>query len=228
MKICIQSYRDKFIDNLILLNNKYPIVLKHINKDIYKIHYENNFTHYFFIDNLIDNEIKQFISEHQSKINCIIYYPMNNASSLTGPKQILGSDLPLLYNPEIYYNMSLFRTNDIVAFLDNQKISESLINFLYPKLKSNIKLFNHVTFTHPQNLGQVTEIDKAKILNQAKYCLITNDKNYIIESKACGCIPVDMDHIDKAINLSITTDSIYDIDLSNILTYEQFLVTNIL
>jgi hypothetical protein len=133
-------------------------------------------------------------------------------------------ELPILYNPKIYYNTNQTKEYQIVGFLDNiASIPENLNQYLYPNNKLPIRLFNHPGFKHPQNLGLLTEENKAEILNKAEHCVILNKNDYVIESKLCNCIPLDISELST---LKATKYSDFALDKAQ--TYEDFILENIL
>jgi hypothetical protein len=200
MKLFIQSIRDKFIDNCISVKNKDLIIEGgSVNKDIYRIHHNNQYSHYLFVDILLDNEIIQFINDNHTKVKFFIYHFLqkqnNKIIQVVGNKATQIIDIPTLYNPDTYRNEGQEKIYDIVAFLDNRNIPETLNDYLYPKKKLPIRLFNNSDVKHPQNLGLLSEKNKQDILNKAKYCIILNNEDYVIESKLCNCVPISIDEI---------------------------------
>jgi len=241
MKLFIQYYRSKFIDNLISLRdlNNIDIVSQSVNKDIYKIHTQNNCTHYLFDDILIDNEILDFITNyhgtnkisiyHTNKFNIDLYKRIENLqiTHLCHDKDINYPSIyiPTLYNPGLCNNTGdPGKKYHIISFLENiPEIPLELKQHLYPNKKIDIKLFNHVLFKHPQNMGTITELNKIELLNNTKYYLVINDKDYALEAKLCGAIPISLDEIE-----SLSGESMQNISELNTSTYLNFLYDNIL
>jgi len=227
MKVFIQPARDKFIDNCIPIKNiNFTIESQLINKNIYKIHHHLKCSHYIFIDKLVDNEILQFINDNQS-LKLYIYHleTINNQLiEMLGNKVNHILELPVLYNPKIYFNTNTIKEYEIVGFLDNiTSIPEQLNEYLYPNSKLPIRIFNHPNFKHPQNLGLLLEENKAEILNKSKHCLILNKTDYVIESKLCNCIPLSISELS-----TLKAEKYASFGVNNAQTYEDFILEKIL
>jgi hypothetical protein len=98
-----------------------------------------------------------------------------------------------------------------------------LNDYLYPKKKLPIRLFNNSAIKHPQNLGLLSEENKADILNKAKYCIILNNDDYAIESKLCDCVPISIDEIPD-----LQGKKYSKISSQKGKTYEDFIFENII
>jgi hypothetical protein len=197
MKIFIQKFRDKFISNLIATTTPNLSVLNgDINGDLYKNYYRYNFDVYFFISSLWNNEIDQFVSELSNSVKVIIYHPnnghpelssrFNNATHLCATENSFCETIPSLINEQTFWNKAYQNRLDITAcFIDNpNNMPKNIQNILYPNTKNKIHLFAD-GWQHPQNLGAVSEQDKAEILNNYKHYLCL-DHLYRSEAWACG------------------------------------------
>jgi hypothetical protein len=229
MNFTIQQANNKLNNNLLCLKlddiNIVPIDTKNI---LYKAHYAKPFTHIMFIESLMDNEIKQFVAEFFQNIKISIYHDRkpnldfindyrSAAKHIVNKNEIISNTirLPRLINDQMFLNKDLTKNDDIVCFLEyKEEIPSSLSNLLYPKTKHQIKLFNSPYIKHVQNLGLISESEKADILQLSKYYLPVDDNDeYIAEAVACGCSIVD--------NLNLQTKDM-NIDLSSYQTYASF------
>jgi hypothetical protein len=208
MNILIQQTNNKFINNIssIELQN-YNMYKNTINNNLYKLHYEHKIETVFFVESLLSNEILQYIAEFFQTIRIFIYHDKlpnkeiiesykNACIHLVNPnftKVQYTQVIPLLLNTKLYNNHNQEqKNNDIICFLDNlDTLSLDLKNLLYPNTKLKIKLFNNEKIHHPQNLGILTEKDKAKILKQSKYFLAL-DESYVTEALVSGCEVLDI------------------------------------
>jgi len=181
-----------------------------------------------FIESMIDNEIQQFIAEFFQTIKIFIYHDRKPNLDLinsykSAAKHIVNNDkiisntiqLPRLINDQLFLNKELAKNDDIVCFLEyRNEIPPTLNDLLYPKAKHHIKLFNSPYIKHVQNLGLISESEKADILQLSKYYLPVDDSDeYIAEAVACGC------SILNNLNLQIKD---MDIDLLSHQTYASF------
>jgi hypothetical protein len=210
INLLLQHKDIKFINNLALSKMDFCNKLVANTKNIlYQLYYTYNFTHIIFISSLIEKEEKQFISEFSNNISIFIYndnhdqflttkYPnisgvLENSSVKIKQDKIIN--IPNLVNNEIFFENKLNKNNDIICFLDSiEKIPINLDNYLYPKSNLPIKLFNNPDIINPQNLGLLSEIDKAEILQKSLYYLAINE-DYIPEAWACGCIVLTIDEL---------------------------------
>jgi hypothetical protein len=231
MKLFVQLYNDKFIESLCLVKNtEYNILSGSINKDIYKINYELKCTHYIFVDKLIDNEINQFIQDYNRQTKIYIYHsdkPNNNLIQnfnqnvihLTKEYVDGATKLPLMCRERIPRSSQENRDNTICVFLDNcSSIPKELIDQLYPNSKLPIRMFNHASLKHFQNLGFISEQEKIKVLEQSEFCVVINHKDYILEAHMCGCKPI------LALDLPNIKNQSYNLlQAEQETTYEKFL-----
>jgi hypothetical protein len=205
-KILVQYIDDKFINNIKLSDTNFceKIIIDTKNR-LYQIYYEYGFTDIIFIDSLLGDEEKQFINEFGNNINIYIYqntksnnYIHTNTKLLKGILSKIRNDnsnyrtihISKLVNYDIFFmDKTQTKQNTIISFLDNiEALPKELNEYLYPNSTLPIKLFNNSSIIHPQNLGLLSEIDKASILQQSKYYLVLDgSEDYIPEAWSCGC-----------------------------------------
>lgn len=209
-KLLIQNLNDKFINNLSLSQTDFcDIITTDISNTLYQLYYQNKFTHIIFIDSLLNHESLQFIDEFGSDV--VVYIYKNSTSdNYRQTKKIAGIlsytkendsyktiKIPTLVNHELYNtNQPINKIHQIVSFLDKtSKIPEDLQNYLYPQKNLPIKLFNNSDIIHPQNLGLLSERDKALLLQESRYYLATTEE-YVAEAWACGCEVLTVDELE--------------------------------
>lgn len=229
-KIFVDYKNNRFINGLIGSHQKdAEIVHAAINKNIYNIYYALNFNYCIFNLSSIDNEIVQFISEYSSQIKIFIYFDVPNYTEV-GIIEALKNSIYYLIpeNTFDYYktysntiqiknnliNSSIFYRNDSIAknkdavcvFLDLLgSIPEQLTEKLYPKTKMKIMMYNNPTIKHAQNLGVLSETDRAYVLNKSSY-FINYQNHYIHEAVVCGCKILDINNIDINQNMDINQE----------------------
>ena len=229
MNFTIQQANNKLNNNLLCLKlDDINILSINPNNILYKSHYGRPFTHIMFIESLIDNEIKQFIAEFFQAVKIFIYHDRKPNLDLindykSAAKHIVNKNetvsntmrLPNLINDQLFMNKNLTKNDDIVCFLEYRNEIPSVINnLLYPKTKHHIKLFNSPHIKHVQNLGLISESERANILQLSKYYLPIDDNDeYVAEAVACGCSILDSSNLQ-------TKDT--DIDLLSYQTYASF------
>lgn len=209
-KLLIQNLNDKFINNLSLCENNFcRTISADIGGAIYQLYYQYDFTHIILIDSLLDNECLQFIDEFGSDVSIYIYKNAKTknyqkARKISGVLSYTKDDdgyktikIPTLVNHDLYNsNSSIKKINQIISFMDKiDNIPEAIEKYLYPQTNLQIKLFNNNNIIHPQNLGLLSEKDKALLLQRSQYYLaITED--YVAEAWACGCKVLTADDLD--------------------------------
>lgn len=221
---------NRFINGLIGSNQKdTEIVHSNINKNIYNIYYTLNFSRCIINLSSVDNEVAQFISEYSSKTKILIYFDVPNYSE-TNLIDIFKNSIYYLipenlynnykeYNHTIQINNNLINSNvfhrddnikkdqdAICVFLDLfDSTPEQLTEKLYPKTKMKITMYNNPAIKHAQNLGVLSETDKAYILNKSSY-FINYNNYYIHEAVSCGCQILDINNIDIQQHMSINKE----------------------
>lgn len=200
IKLLVQKTDNKFINNIELSNTDFLIKnITAIQNQLYKLFYTDNYTHFIFVASLLDSEVLQFIDEFGENTKIFIYndtnFPIAHIKNIAGvlqkEKDALSQNkiiaIPKLVNNEVFYKNHYTKNSDIVSFLDNiDSLPDDLNKFLYPSSKLRIKLFNNQNIIHPQNLGILSEIDKAELLKKSEYYLALNN-DYVPEAWACGC-----------------------------------------
>jgi hypothetical protein len=112
------------------------------------------------------------------------------------------------------------KKNRYAVFLDGIKeIPDNLNANLYPNTKLNINMFNSSYVQNPQNIGLISEIEKAQILNTYEFFIDINN-NYSHEAKACGAKVLDPDSLKEKTKSNKNTKKVQ--------TYEEFIRLNIL
>lgn len=217
MKVLIQNFNCKFINNLDSLSTQHQTFFVDIKQNIYQLSQKIVPNIYVFIAEKMSYEELHFC--YNNTKNQIIIYNHNNTNIDNSIKNldhisILNyNSMPILYNPIRYkqYGYDNDRHIEYSYFLDNDKeLDDTLKKLLLPNdSKLKIKLFNNNNIEHPQNLGFLTEDDKCVILNKT-INYICNNMFYAIEAHLSGCKVLDT-------NLNILT-----IDINNYQTYEQF------
>lgn len=197
IKLLIQKTDNKFINNIDLSSMDFcsKLIVDTTNQ-LYKTYYKYQFTHAIFVASLLNDEINQFILEFGEHIKIFIYndtlinlpYNKNICGIIQKDKTESNNKiivLPKLVNHEIFYNNNSKKINQIVSFLDDiDSIPENLHKYLYPSSKLCLKLFNNPNIIHPQNLGLLSEQDKATLLQQSEFYLAITDY-YVPEAWAC-------------------------------------------
>jgi len=216
MKILIQNYDCKFINNLDSIK-KHTTIFANINHNIYQIDQKIEPDVYILVSKLMNYEELYFCHNHRDK-KIIIYHNSNlDISELVKYHNVSivdDNNIFQLYNPDrfdrIKYHNSI-ATIGYVYFLDNDtSIPDSLNKILLPNAQHNIKLFGNKNINHPQNMGFLTEDDKAIILSNTQN-YICNNMFYATEAAVCGC---------KVLDAALNPIAI---DISQILTYAEFI-----
>lgn len=233
IKIYLPDINNKFYNNIRLIKIKDLIIEAVSFNNIYRLNDMHRADIYIFDGDSISNEISQFISEFGPVNNKIYIYHnyLPNKDVIRYIKQathIVNKDfydefkmynniikLPEnLINKDIYYNKNNIRSNNAIYFLDLEtSIPKSLDPFLYPnKSDYRILLFNNHNIRHVQNMGLLSEYDKAEVLNESTYFIV--NKQYATEAVACGCRLLSIEDL-KEINHQQYTD--------NVVTYQDFI-----
>ena len=197
MKLFIQEFDDKFINNLSLIEHQnITIVNDSIHNNLYLVHYKYGFDAYVFVSSLLTDEIYQYILEFNKSKHIILYHDIINQQAIdsVAPHCVNISSLdmnsvikiPPLINDHIFFNTNKQRNKYLSCFIDNIEIlNEDLLSVLYPNKKFNIRLFGSSSIRHPQNLGLLSEQDKSEVLNGSEGFLLIDDL-YLPEALSCG------------------------------------------
>jgi hypothetical protein len=251
MKIFVQQFNDKFINNLIISLRQLSTetISANINNTLYKLDYLYKFDAYVFISDLFSNEIAQFISEYHNKNKTfMLYYPNNSQyTELMDFNRVCKTfhwsaiDNTNIVIPENILNTSLFiadktttKENFATVFLDQcgNEIPDTLTKYLYPNSQLPIKMFNNINIKHKQNLGLLNEFHKANILKKSSFFVDINDY-YSLEAVSCGCSLVSSANVSKNTktkNFLIDTNKnkYWKQKLSSAVSYADFITKNIL
>lgn len=224
MRIFTQYTDTKFINSLADINHPdINIASANVQQNLYRIHYMYKFDVYIFCASLMNAEIYQFINEFTNENTKFIIYHNNTATySLVDnlPKKCINISsaesrpdvipIPYLVNDHIFMQFNHTRNDDVLCFLDTHtKLPENLLQIVYPNTKLPIKIFSKY-IKHPQNLGMVSDKEKAILLNHSKYYLTCNSK-YEIEAMLCGATLVD-----------ILDQEIKPIKIDNTMSYQTY------
>lgn len=238
MNILIQNNNNKFIQNIAITKiDNINIYKSNILGNLYQLYYENKINILLINASLVTDEIRQYIAEFFQSVKIFIYHDRidknlieehNNTCIHLVHDDIRGSNIiqvPRLVNDDLYmytdnepaYNKS----SNMVCFLDNlDNIPDQLKKLLYPyNKKLKIKLFNNPTIHHPQNLGILSETDKANILNNNEY-FIALDDSYVFEALYKNCKVLALDEVASLSSkqyTQITDHSTYKIFLQSLL-----------
>jgi len=241
--LLVQNFNTKFIKNTIYSAiDDTTIINADINNNLYKTYYRYQFTHIIFAAPLLSTEIIQFISDFSKSIKVFLYHDTfiddaanvlsnTNITHIVNDKSYTNNKYNIInINPYII-NTSLFnkngesdaRNNSIIGFLDHYNfIPYKLNDYLYPKTKLPIKIFNAGNSPHHQNLGLVNDIEKSQLLKSNKYYLsLEYEKDYSIEAQACGAIIVHQDQLSDLNNVTYT-------EHPEIMDHKQFIIESIL
>lgn len=236
MKIFIQRHNDRFINNIYdtLVRMDHEVEQSDVNKDIYKIYHKYPFNIAIFIASKFSQDIAQFVSEFyngKNPIKFIIYHDVLNeqiiqdyggiVTNLSKDKKNNTITIPRLLNENIFRNTKTSRNKGTyVVFLEHSKVlPEDLTKELYPASKKKIKMFNSPYIQHYQNIGLLSEQDKADILNSNEF-FINIDNQYTDEAIACGAKIVDMSDINK--------ENTKQKKNTNVISYENFIGLHII
>jgi len=229
IKIFLPEINNKFYNAMQNLRDDRYMTYSIHPVDIYNIHYQINADVYIFDASYVSNEILQFINEYSEvSVKTYIYHSYTSLNKdmlkyIKKSKHIVPYNLfeeykvykniiqfpEYIINDKIFYKSNFEQRIDRVAyFLDSDnEIPTNIQNNLYPNTKdSKLLLFNNSKISHPQNLGLLSELDKAKILNEYQYFMCNKYNEYIAEAITCGCDLVDnnLNKVEKD-NLDITT-----------------------
>lgn len=215
MKTIIQKYDCKFINNLDSLSSKYNIQYQEINKNIYKIDQTEKPSTYIFTSDIMGAEELHFCKAYGKKKNIIIYQHKTSKikDTIDGIIYLVDAQLPTLYNPYRFTNLNNKSRNiKQCYFLDNNTdVPEGIQKIIHPHDNNyRVKMFNNSSIEHPQNLGFLTEDDKAIILNDTQEYICENNY-YAVEAHISGC---------KVLNMELEP---IDISVDKYQTYENYM-----
>lgn len=212
--ILIQQSHNKFLQNCSALSfEDITIVDIAIGNNLYQTFFKYKPEHCLFSADTIDKEVAQFCEDYHDQTN--IYFFCQNEELSNRVKSIIGNNLKIQYigyyhsdniiipesliNDQLFFNTNTNTKDSVVCFMDGLSIIPSqLQDILYPNTKIPIKIFNCPQIKHYQNLGTLTEQDRASVLQTHRYYLDLQQpmlSNYINEAIACGCIPISIEDI---------------------------------
>lgn len=210
--ILIQQSLEKFLQNCssIIFDDLLTIDIA-IGNNLYQTFFKHKPEHCLFSGNAVSNETLQFCEDYSNTTN-IYFFHQNDQSydklkKLTSSMKVqhIGYDvgdiiLPkLLINDQLFYNINNNIKDSIVCFMDGlEAIPNNLLDLLYPSTTTPIKLFNCPNIKHYQNLGLLTEKDKASVLQTHKYYLDLSRNtpySYTYEAIACGTVPISIESL---------------------------------
>jgi hypothetical protein len=241
MKLLIQDCNYKFFNNIrhTKIDNLQIYSAKLIG-DLYALYYQYKFDYMIFSFSDLTNEILQFVAEFGHTNRIFIYHDKEpNQEFINSYKTVCtnlvhekfmpdNTLLKIISIPDNLLNHQIFMPSDgpkldqAVCFLDGlSELPLELESVLYPYTRHRIKLFNNNKIHHAQNLGILSEIDKARILNISKYYILINN-DYLSEAITCNCSILDLQELSDMIprkyaTVSNTHQTYYDFILENIL-----------
>lgn len=233
MKLFISYNNSKFIKNV--LNNDVEgleILSSPYSGYLYKLQQQYHINSYIFSLEDLNQEVLQFISEYSHRLKIFIYHYQTNISliqKLSHCQHLVHDthdlsnaiNIPNLVNTNIFYNQHISNrsNNSLICFIDNNnECYNRLYNYLYPNKKYKIKIYGSV-FKNPQNIGYVSEQDKADLLNK-NINYLSLDDDYTQEALICDCNIYTLDSLDNNQAINHTLASKYE-------TYSSF-ITKIL
>jgi hypothetical protein len=236
--ILVQQSSEKFIQNCSALSFEDIMIIDiSIGNNLYQTFFRHKPEYCIFSGSLVNKEILQFCEDYSDSSNIYFFHidskSHENIKSLLPPecKVIhIGYDdsydaaIPLgLVNDQLFYSTNDNKKDGIVCFMDGlASIPNELLDLLYPSSSAPIKLFNCPSIRHYQNLGMLTEQNRANLLQKHKYYLdLKQDAgfSYTNEAKSCGAIIVSLEQIKDN---SYTSNLPVNTNHTNI-TYNKFL-----
>ena len=134
-----------------------------------------------------------------------------------------------MYDDEVYHASDIDRNDKIVTLLstDNDKNHRMLDEIIYPKNKHDHKIvvLNNPQYESPVNLGTFNYHDLAAILNRFDK-VIDIDKNFQLESQACGIKYLDIDD-ENIIDAIDNNKYCKDVDDLSQYTYNNFVLKHL-
>jgi hypothetical protein len=236
IKIYLPNLNSKFFNNIRLIDSEKIKVFSGGSSNIYRTHANVLASAYIFDSSQINSEIIQFAIEHTDLgFKIFIYHSRNklNKDCLRYLKQVnhivedeIADNLKykniihvpkFIINNAIFYNTKKNKIDRKIYFLDDDiLVPDCLQKRLYPNTNDRILMFNNSNLRHNQNLGFLSEPDKAKLLNNSKYFICNDQLSYAAEAYVCGCDILDCDKLE---NHKIITE----LQQSTIVSYKNFI-----
>jgi hypothetical protein len=236
--ILVQQSPEKFMQNCSALSFDDILMIDiSIGNNLYQTFFRHKPEYCIFSGSLVDKEILQFCEDYSSSTN--IYFFHIDSRSYENIQTLLPKDSKVIHigygdgydaaiptglvNDQLFYNTNSNTKDGVVCFMDGlTSVPNELLDLLYPNTSVPIKLFNCPSIRHYQNLGVLTEQNKASLLQTHKYYLDLKQPvgfSYINEATTCGAKVVSLEQVKDNFYLSsspINTDSIN-------ITYNKFL-----
>lgn len=210
--ILIQQSFEKFLQNCSSTSFDNVITIDiAIGNNLYQTFFKHKPEYCLFSANAISNEVLQFCQDYSNSTNIFFFHQQNtsyeqfrtsiNLSNIYHIGYNIGDVIlpKLLINDQLFYCSNQNKNDGIICFMDGfDALPNKLLDLLYPNTNMPIKLFNCPNIKHYQNLGILTEKDKASVLQTHKYYLdLKQDTpyNYNTEAIICGALPVSVDDL---------------------------------
>jgi hypothetical protein len=224
--LLIQQSSEKFMQNCSALSFDDILIIDiSIGNNLYQTFFRHKPEYCIFSGSLVDKEVLQFCEDYSNSTNIYFFHidhnsydkvksllPANSKVTHIGYDDTYDSAIPTgLVNDQVFYNTSDNTKDGIVCFMDGlTTIPSELMYLLYPNSSIPIKLFNCPNIKHYQNLGMVTEKDRAKLLQTHKYYLDLNQTSgfsYTNEAIACGSRVISLSQIKDNSYVSVLSES---------------------
>jgi hypothetical protein len=236
--ILVQQSAEKFMQNCSALSFDNILIIDiSIGNNLYQTFFRHKPEYCIFSGSLVNKEILQFCEDYGGSTN--IYFFHIDSNSYDNVKTLLPKDSKVIHmgygdsydvaiptglvNDQLFYNTGSNTKDGIICFMDGlTSVPNELLELLYPNSSIPIKLFNCPTIKHYQNLGMLTEQNRANLLQTHKYYLDSRQAtgfSYANEAVACGAKVIALEDIkDNSYLSSLPTNT----DLVSI-TYNKFL-----
>lgn len=141
-----------------------------------------------------DKNIILHINTFHKNMSDIIQY-LNSKNNISYLTHLTNEQLPIdkiityteLYDDQIFVNQNTERNDKIAVILSsNNEENNILKSLLYPKTKLKLSLFNNPEFNSAQNVGNLTDVDLAEVLNSFS-CVVDVSQQFRLEANACEC-----------------------------------------
>ena len=236
--ILVQQSSEKFIQNCSGLSFDDILIIDiSIGNNLYQTFFRHKPEYCIFSGSMVDKEVLQFCEDYGGSTNIYFFHidsksyenvksllPKESAVTHIGYDNVCDVNIPpKLVNDQIFHSKNSNTKDGIICFMDGfSSIPNELLDLLYPNSSIPIKLFNCPGVKHYQNLGVLTEHNRASLLQTHKYYLYLNQSSglsYVNEAIACGAKVISLEQIKDKSYLSSTLEKT---DSTNI-TYNQFL-----
>jgi hypothetical protein len=215
---------------------------------LFALYNEHKFDYLLWPVSEYTQEIQDFITEYTVGVKVILIVDMdipqeelstfldsrNNVSfivneNITKEYKNTITKYGRMYDDEVYHASDIDRNDKIVTLLstDNDKNHRMLDEIIYPKNKHDHKIvvLNNPEYESPVNLGTFNYHDLASILNRFDK-VIDIDKNFQLESQACGIKYLDIDD-ENIIDAIDNNKYCKDVDDLSQYTYNNFVLKHL-